>query len=99
MWGIVRATARVPTPLHPTPALTMRRHYGIPLVVIVRAGVGWSGVGTLAVALGVGLLLSPPVASPSRARGASFGRPGGGFASFTTSSITQSGSRGLFRSP
>src|SRR5260370_8508802 len=42
MWGIVRATARVPTPLHPTPALTMRRHYGIPLVVIVRAGVGSS---------------------------------------------------------
>jgi len=46
-----RATARVPTPLHTTPALTMRRHYVIPLVVIVRAGVVWSGVGTLAVAL------------------------------------------------
>src|SRR5260370_10475091 len=58
----------------------MRRHYGIPLVVIVRAGVGWSGVGTLAVAVGVGLLLSPPVASPSRSRGASCGRPGGGSA-------------------
>ena len=25
MWGIVRATARVPTPLHTAPALTMRR--------------------------------------------------------------------------
>src|SRR5260370_15569736 len=60
-----RATARVPTPLHTTPALTMRRHYGIPLVIIVRAGVVWSGVGTLAVALAVGLLLPPPRASPS----------------------------------
>ena len=52
-----RATARVPTPLHTTPALTMIRHHVIPLVVIVRAGVVWSGVGTLAVALVVGLLL------------------------------------------
>src|SRR6266852_1434233 len=57
MWGMVRATARVPTPLHTTPALTMIRHHVIPLVVIVRAGVVWSGVGTLAVALVVGLLL------------------------------------------
>ena len=42
----------------------MRRHYVIPLVVIVRAGVVWSGVGTLAVALLVGLLapLSLPFA-------------------------------------
>src|SRR5713226_8839359 len=51
-----------------------------PLVVIVRAGVVWSGVGTLAVALAVGLRLSPPVASPSWARGASGGRPAGGSA-------------------
>src|SRR5260370_41116334 len=73
-------TARVPTPLHTTPALTMRRHYGIPLVVIVRAGVVWSGVGTLAVALLVGLLLPPAVASPSWDRGASCGCPAGGSA-------------------
>src|SRR5216684_4187001 len=47
-----RATASVPAPLPPTPALTMmtRRHH--PMRVIVRAGVGWSGAGTLAVALG-----------------------------------------------
>ena len=58
-----RATARVPTPLHTTPALTMRRYYVIPLVVMVRAGVVWSGVGTLAVALGDSLcvILSSPI--------------------------------------
>jgi len=58
----------------------MIRHYVIPFVVIVRAGVVWSGVGTLAVALPVGLLLPPPLASPSWARGASCGCPAGGSA-------------------
>ena len=56
----------------------MIRHYVIPLVVIVRAGVVWSGVGTLAVALPVGLLLPPPVASPGWNRGASCGCPASG---------------------
>src|SRR3989442_15078873 len=73
-----RATARVPPPLPPAPALKMIRHHVIPLVVIVRAGVVWSGVGTLAVALVVGLLLPPPVAAPSWDRGALAGRYGSG---------------------
>src|SRR6266849_4950414 len=72
---------------------------GYPLVVIVRAGVVWSGVGTLAVALLVGLRLPPPVASPSWARGTSCGRPAGGSAPPPNSSLTQLGSRYLLRSP
>src|SRR5260370_13757456 len=46
-----RATARVPTPLHTTPALTMTTRGITWWRIIVRAGVVWSGVGTLAVAL------------------------------------------------
>src|SRR5260370_6451057 len=41
-----RPTARVPAPLHTTPALTMTR-WGDFLVVMVRAGVVWSGAGTI----------------------------------------------------
>ncbi len=47
-----RATARVPTPLHTAPALTMTTKDRGSLRIIVRAGAVWSGVGTLAVALG-----------------------------------------------
>src|SRR6266852_3106629 len=42
-----RATARVPAPLHTTPALTMTRWGGDFLVIMVRAGVVWSGAGTI----------------------------------------------------